>query len=513
MVKLVSVAEMIAIEKAADAAGPSYRQMMENAGQALANTVSAHSHQRGRSVLGLVGPGNNGGDTLVALAALAAQGWMTSAYLVKREFDEEYARRAADRGTELFASSADQEFSWLKNALQGHAILLEGLLGTGIRLPLREPFTQVLHATKTTLAGLETGPYVVAVDCPSGIDCDSGEVPSEALKADLTVCMAAIKRGMLTLPAFEWLGELEVSEIGLPDELPAWAAVQRFALDEGMARSALPNRPWDAHKGTFGTALIVAGSQRFPGAALLAGKAAYGSGAGLVTMAVPESMQRGMLSYLPEATWLPLPTEDGWISAGAAKVIKTGLKGATAVLIGPGFGQQEGTGAFLTKLLKEELPALVMDADALKLLAGMKDWPKQLPPGTVLTPHPGEMSTLSGLTKEKIQASRVETAEKFARKWRQVVVLKGAFTVIAAPDGRSAVMPLATPALARAGTGDVLAGIITGLRAQGVAAFEAACAGVWLHGQAGLRAAARLGGTAGVLAGDLIGELPALIGK
>jgi hydroxyethylthiazole kinase-like uncharacterized protein yjeF len=153
-----------------------------------------------------------------------------------------------------------------------------------------------------------------------------------------------------------------------------------------------------------------------------------------------------------------------------------------------------------------------VDADGLKLLADLPDWPTRLPTESVLTPHPGEMAILSGHPVEKIQAERIETAELFAQKWGQIVVLKGAFTVVAAPDGRSAILPLATPALARAGTGDVLAGLITGLRAQGVAGFEAACAAVWLHGQAGLCAARRKGGTAGVLAGDLILEIPALIG-
>jgi NAD(P)H-hydrate epimerase len=210
---------------------------------------------------------------------------------------------------------------------------------------------------------------------------------------------------------------------------------------------------------------------------------------------------------------LPLPAEEGWIAATAAKIVKDGLERATAMLIGPGLGQEESTAQFFAKLLKEKLPPLVIDADGLKLLAGIKDWHKNLQADVVLTPHPGEMAVLSGVGKDEIQSARIDTAEKFSKLWRQIVVLKGAFTIIAAPDGRTAVLPLATPALARAGTGDVLAGLITGLRAQGMPPYEAACAAVWLHGQAGLRAASRIGGTAGVLAGDLIEELPALIAR
>jgi NAD(P)H-hydrate epimerase len=513
MAKLVSVAEMRAIEKAADAGGFSYAQMMENAGRSLANSVIAHSHQREHSALGLVGSGNNGGDTLVALAALAAAGWKTAAYFVgERDAGEFYLARLRDAGGEIVEQQTDANFSQLAMLISRHNVLLDGLLGTGIRLPLREPFAISLQAAKDAVVGRGGETFVVAVDCPSGLDCNSGEVAPQSLKANLTVSMAAIKRGMLTLPAFEYLGELEVGDIGLPGDLPEWAAVKRFAIDEAIGRATLPARPLDAHKGMFGAALIVAGSQRFPGAALLASKAAYRSGAGLVTVAVPRTIQAELAGHLPEATWLPLPAETGAIAPAAAKVVRGALDRVTSMLVGPGFGQQASTGGFLGLLLKGDLPALIIDADGLKLLAGFKDWPKRLPKEAVLTPHPGEMAILTGMRMEKIQAARIETAEKFAKTWKQIVVLKGAFTIVAAPDGRTAVLPLATPALARAGTGDVLAGIITGLRAQGMPAFEAACAGVWLHGQAGLRAAARLGGTAGVLAGDLIDELPALIG-
>lgn len=514
MAKLVTVAEMRAIEKAADASGLTYAQMMENAGRSLTNSVLAHSQQREHSVLGLVGPGNNGGDTLVALEALAASGWKTMAYLVgERELPDIYSHRLVTAGGQVFSAADDRNNEKLKSWLSSHAVLLDGLLGTGIRLPLREPFAHVHQAVKSAIASQVPKPYVVAVDCPSGMDTETGEIPPELLHADLTVTMAALKRGMLTLPAFEYLGELEVGDIGLPTDLPVWAKIKRYSIDEAMVRAALPSRPLGAHKGTFGTVLIVAGSRHFPGASLLAGKSAYRSGAGLVTIAAPQSVQMELARQLPEATWVPLPEKNGWIAADAATVIKESLGRVTAMLLGPGFGQDQGTGDFLGSLLKLDLPSLVVDADGLKLLAGIKDWPKRMPKETVLTPHPGEMAILTGLSNENIQAARIETAEIKAKQWKHIVVLKGAFTVIAAPDGRTAVLPLATPALARAGTGDVLAGLITSLRAQGMPAFEAAYSGVWLHGQAGLRAAAKLGGTAGVLAGDLIEELPALIGK
>jgi NAD(P)H-hydrate epimerase len=273
-------------------------------------------------------------------------------------------------------------------------------------------------------------------------------------------------------------------------------------------REILPPRPLDAHKGTFGTVLVVAGSVNFTGAALLAGKAAYRSGTGWVTMAVPEPLHAALAGHFPEAPWLLLPHEHGFISASSAEVVLSNLGKPTAILLGPGFGLEPTTCQFLANLLTPTLPPLVIDADGLKLLAKLEDWPSRLPAQAVLTPHPGEMAVLTGLSLERIQGDRIGVAEQFAHLWEHVVVLKGAFTVIASPVGKTAVIPVATPALARAGTGDVLAGLIVGLRAQGVEAFEAAAAGAWIHAQAGLRAAEKLGSTACVLAGDVLEAVP-----
>jgi NAD(P)H-hydrate epimerase len=207
-----------------------------------------------------------------------------------------------------------------------------------------------------------------------------------------------------------------------------------------------------------------------------------------------------------EATWLLLPHEDGFITAEGAEVVCENLGKPTALLIGPGFGLQDTTREFLAQLLTDgaNLPPMIVDADGLKLLAQISDWWAQLPAQAVLTPHPGEMSILTGISVNEIQSNRIGIAEKFAQQWGHVVVLKGAFTVIAAPEGRTAIIPVATPALARAGTGDVLAGLIAGLRAQGVAPFEAATSAAWIHAQAGLLAADILGSSAAVLAGDVL---------
>jgi len=379
----------------------------------------------------------------------------------------------------------------------------------------------------------------VAVDCPSGVDCDSGEAADETIPADLTVTMAAVKMGLLKSPTADLTGDLVVADIGLDEKVKSWMGIKREVADEDTVAAILPERPSEAHKGTFGTALIAAGSVNYTGAALLAGLSAYRVGAGLVTMAVPAPLHGALAGQFPEATWVLLPHEMGVISAGAADVLAKNFERATALLIGPGFGTEDTTREFIENLLtgkavskksaarigfvhnevekKEEkngsLPPLVFDADGLKLLAKIPDWSKQLPAPAVLTPHPGEMSVLTGLSKEEIQADRAGVAVRFAQEWGHVVVLKGAFTVIASPDGRSTVIPVASPALARAGTGDVLAGLIVGLRAQGVDAYDAAVAGAWIHARAGLEAAEALGTTASVLAGDVLAAVPDVISE
>ncbi|HET9589222.1 MAG TPA: NAD(P)H-hydrate dehydratase [Anaerolineales bacterium] len=528
--KLVTVSQMQAIEKEADAGGLTYDRMMENAGQGLADVIlSIFIDETEPEVVGLVGPGNNGGDTLVAMTALLAQGWKASAYLVKRKKDE-LVKQFTDAGGRLISGAGFEE---LAEAVEGADVFLDGVLGTGTRLPLKKDVAEVLSEINDILDSLDQAPLIVAVDCPSGVDCDTGEAAEETLHADLTVTMAAVKQGLLKLPAFEYAGELQVVDIGLPGDLPSLKEVKAEVADEDSVSALLPERPLASHKGTFGTALVVAGSVNYTGAVILAGEAAYRAGAGLVTLAVPAPLHVALSGQFLEGTWILLPHELGVISAEAADVLVKNVEQATALLVGPGFGTEAKTKEFIENLLtgkfvskkstarigfvheepekqedqSKKLPPVIFDADGLKLLAQIPDWQQKLPADAILTPHPGEMSILTGLSKEEIQENRQEIASRYAQEWGHVVVLKGAFTVIAAPDGRMTVIPVASPALAHAGTGDVLAGIIVGLRAQGLGAFDAAVAGAWIHAQAGLYAADDLGTTASVLAGDVLNSI------
>ena len=523
--KLVTVSQMRAIEKESDAKGISYAQLMENAGRGLAELIHALGQENGwDEVTGLVGSGNNGGDTLVALAWLAEAGWRTHAYLVNRKRDDALVERYLSAGGDLSESSLDESDETLSAFLNESDVFLDGLLGTGIKLPLKKDAAQVLSKIDLILSQAEIPAFIIAVDCPSGIDCDTGEAADETIPADLTVTMAAAKQGLLKLPAFEFVGDLQVVDIGLADHLDSWDAVHAEAADWDMVSALLPERTLASHKGTFGTAFVVAGSSSYTGAALLAGTAAYRAGVGLVTMAVPEPLHAALAGHLPEATWILLPHENGFISdhaadnvlqnlqvlpspSSAAWAVLQNLDRATAFLLGPGLGDKLPTGKFVEDLISAIKIPMVIDADGLRHVSQIEDWHKKISTPAVLTPHPGEMSVLTKLSKDEIQSKREIVAQKFAKEWGHVVVLKGAFTVIAAPDGRTAVIPVATPALARAGTGDVLAGLIVGLRAQGVGAYEAAIAGAFIHAQSGLFAADQLGTTASVLAGDVLASI------
>lgn len=531
--KLVSVSEMKAIEREADTKGLPFDLMMENAGRGTADVIQELSiGNKNREIFGLVGSGNNGGDTLVALALLAANGWLSRAYLVNRKKDQ-LVERLEKAGGEVFYSENDKEFPGLIPFIQTATLLLDGILGTGIKLPLKGDVARILAKVNSILQETDERPYVIAIDCPSGIDCDTGMAANECIEADLTLTMAAVKQGLLKMPAYELVGDLQIVNIGIPADLPALVAVQTDVAEADLVAAIIPDRKADSHKGTFGTALIAAGSINYTGAGLLAGQAAYRIGAGLVTLAIPSTIHAILASQFPEATWVLLPHDLGVINASAADILMKNMERATALLIGPGFGMENTTREFIQNIVsgksgqqkessrigfiqtetgkkqitKGELPPLVIDADGLKLIAGIADWYKLIPSPAVLTPHPGEMSVLTGLTTDQIQKDRQALASKFAKQWGHVVVLKGAFTVIASPDGKVTIIPIASAALARAGTGDVLAGLIVGLRAQGVEAYEAAVAGAWIHAQAGLYAASKLGTPISVLAGDLLNSI------
>jgi ADP-dependent NAD(P)H-hydrate dehydratase / NAD(P)H-hydrate epimerase len=535
-VKVFSVKEMQALEREANVAGLPYEMMMENAGKGLAEEIEhAFSHLKVKKVIALVGSGNNGGDALVALSLLASEEWKTCAYIIrKRAGDDPLMMAILKIGGTVIYIDDDHKYEHLVEWLNSSTVLIDGIFGTGIKLPLKKEIASILAFINKSISSRSEGIHVVAVDCPSGVDCETGESAAETIPAEMTVTMAGIKSGLLKFPAAKLSGVLRIASIGSIEHLKSYKDNPKFILSQEIVRNYLPERAIDAHKGTFGTALIIAGSVNYTGAALLAGTAAYRSGVGLVTMAVPAPLQVSLSGQMPESTWILLPHELGVISPDAAKVVKENIKRATAILVGPGFGLEDPTMEFMSRLITESSPIdhgdmgfiqaevkrtlsefsqkpIIIDADGLKLMSKINGWNELLSRPAVLTPHPGEMSVLTGLSVEEIQGHRLEIAEKYSKRWGHVVVLKGAYTIIASPDGQIGVVPIATAALARAGTGDVLAGLIVGLRAQGVNAFEAACAGAWIHATAGVLAAKRMGNTASVIASDVLNAVPQVI--
>jgi len=551
MVKVVTVEQMREIERATDEAGVSYAEMMDHAGRAVGEVTKillgdAPTEKR---VAVLVGPGNNGGDGLVAAKTLRAElGAEVGAYLLRpRDEDDAVFTAARDAGVFIANAQDDQRWRVLKNLVGNCDVLIDALLGTGSRLPIEGELHKLIEQAKQAVAPEEdkdeliwaTVPVVapsrrqtvVAVDCPSGLNCDTGEIDPAAIRSDITVTFGAAKLGQLKFPGAEYIGELVIADLGSPHNLPELAKINIELATGNSVGPLLPKRPMNSHKGTFGRVFVVAGSVNYTGAAALAGSAAYRVGAGLVSMAVPQAIYPILSAQLPEATWLLLPHEMGVISAGAVDVLLQEMGEVDAMLIGPGLGREDTTGEFVRNLLagqrqnkrgnigftsratqtresvQHDLPSkLVIDADGLNLLADIDGWWETLPDETVLTPHPGEMARLTDLETAQVNRDRLEVARQNAEKWRTVIVLKGAFSVIASPDGRIALSPFATNALATAGTGDVLAGCIVGLMAQGANAFDAAVAGTYIHGLAG-KLAGQVAGDRSVVAGDVLRAL------
>jgi NAD(P)H-hydrate epimerase len=560
--KVLTIDETRHAEAAADAAGYGYAAMMQAAGRAVADRALVLIEDRPDArVTVIVGSGNNGGDGLVAgrLIAEARPDAQVRFYLqTRRTEDDDVFAPVLAAGMFTAYQEDDRDGRALRHMVASADLVIDALYGIGVRLPIKGDGQKILRNTRQALnerararrAGrlnnptqpgqIERAPrtYVLAVDCPSGVHCDSGAVDANALLADETVTFIAAKPGLLTFPAAGHVGDLYVASLEFPEDAEPEAVKQspHVLLDNDSVVDLLPPRPVDGHKNTFGRALIVGGSANYIGAPAMAGLAAYRSGAGLVTIAAPSNVIGGNAAAFMEATWLYLPHDMGAIAADAVKTLIEEMAQYRALAVGPGMGLDPKTRDFLKALLTlkqtphkrpigfnpaaaladaaedpvSALPPLVIDADGLNLLAQIDDWPALLPAGTIITPHPGEMARLCGLSADNYKTlnTRALALEK-AQAWSAVVVLKGAHTVIAAPDGRSATSPFKTTALATAGTGDILTGLIAGLLAQGLTAFDAAQVGVYIHGRAGVTATAFYGrNERSVTARDVLEALP-----
>jgi NAD(P)H-hydrate epimerase len=502
------------IDRAAADIGLATPVLMENAGRKVADeTAKLLRTVVGKKTLVIIGPGNNGGDGLVAARYLSDWGAEVTVYLCKlRPSTDPNLALVVERSIACIEAANDTGFAQLEDLLSSAELVVDAVFGTGKSRATEGIYEQVLTRLNRVK---EQRPdmSVIAVDMPSGLDADTGAVDPACPHVDATITLGYPKPGLYNFPGADRAGKVIIVDIGIPPHLAKDIKTELITHD--WVKQVLPVRPAGANKGSFGKVFTVAGSVNYIGAAYLACMGAARVGAGLVTLSTAASLHSVLAAKLVETTHVPLPeAEQGIIARTAVDVLQQWLPQYQVLLMGCGLGQHNDVMEFVKSALfdlpqSRSLP-LVLDADALNTLAQIPDWWHKLEGNAILTPHPGEMMRLTGISLQDIQVNRLAVAQQAAIDWQKTVVLKGAYTIIASPDGRSKISPVAHAGLATAGTGDVLAGVIAGLIAQGLPLFDAAACGVYLHGRAAVLAGEQIG-MAGMLAGDLLPALPGVI--
>ncbi len=524
--KVVTAAQMTALEQESERQGTSTDTLMETAGLAVAE----YARQRlggaaGARVVILVGPGNNGADGLVAVRHLRRWGAeVTACLLTRRPQADPKLDLARDCGVDVLDLASGEGMAAYERLLARSHLVIDAVLGTGRSRALQGVVRDALLRVAEMREG-GSRPLLLALDLPTGLDADTGAVDEATPAMDATLALGFPKAGLLAFPGAARAGEPVTLGIGLPGGVGQDNVALELLTPQWVA-SRLPPRPLDSHKGTYGHLLVVAGSRNYVGAACLVARAAHRAGAGLVTLATPESVYPSVAAQLTETIHLPLPEDkEGRVHPDGADVVRETLTRYDAMAVGSGMGQSNGVAEFMESLLltgqAANLPVLV-DADGLNSLARRGDWWQRRSGPLVLTPHPGEMATLTGLSTAEVQGDRVGAAREWAARWQAVVVLKGAFTAIAEPelpstsgpqrDGLARLSPFVNPGLASGGTGDVLTGVIGSLLAQGMEPFDAASCGVYLHGLAAESVTGGRGYT-GLLASEVADAVPGAIGS
>jgi NAD(P)H-hydrate epimerase len=466
-------------------------ELMERAGAGLAELVAEVAPDGPVAVV--CGKGNNGGDGLVAARLLREQ-WRDVRCLLLGERDELRGDAAAmAQGVETEPFSA--------GALDGAAMVIDAILGTGFEGAVR-------GAAADAIAAME-GHAVVAADVPSGVNASTGEVEGPAVRARATATFAAGKPGLHVNPGKEHAGAVRVIDIGIPAGAPV--EVRAGLIDDALL-GEVPRRRGNTTKFSSGHVVVAGGSRGLTGAPVLASSAAMRAGAGYVTCCAPGSQQPVLAMHLLEVMSRALPEDDGaHVPAGVDDVLAMTERGGS-LIVGPGLGRTDGALQFARRLVRSSTVPVLLDADGLNAHAGRLGDVREAGAAVVITPHEGELGRLLGRPSDEIKAHRLASAREAAATSGAIVVLKGDDTIVAQPDGFAAISPGATPALATAGTGDVLSGVIGAMLAKEMDPFTAACAGVRLHALAGLRAAERLNGPDGVVASDVIAMLPLALG-
>ncbi len=461
-------------------------------------------------VVVFVGPGNNGGDGLAVARHLEAEGMDVKVVLMahpeslRGDALENYYMLTCRKV--MMINKIEDIITALKVDMDKR-LIIDALFGTGIQRPMEGEYIKAIRWINAQKS------RILAIDIPSGVHGDTGKVMGEAVRATNTVAFQLPKVGNVCYPGAAYNGELKVVSIGIPRELIMESETAAALPTIQEMTTWMPHRPVDGHKGTFGSLLIIGGVESYSGAGVLATMAAQRSGVGLVKTAVRQSVNQVYELLLPEAVTIPLDESPMSLNDDTSQLSEKGLqtiqhlaRSVNAVVAGPGWGKADEWAGVVHGLISMENKPLLLDADALNLLKPKLDMLKERKLPAVLTPHPGEMSRLTGMGIEEINNNRVEVAAKAAREWNAVVVLKGAGTVIAAPDGSIMINNTGNAGMATAGSGDVLAGVIGALLAQGLDPYKAAVAGCWVHGTAGDIAAEV--GEISLIASDIIKFIP-----
>ena len=455
----------------------------------------------------LVGKGNNGGDGLAAARILKNWGYQPEIILSS---DSEKLAGVNSKNFDLAVLNKIKYYHYndLKEAeflriINNSDLIVDALLGTGIKGQLRGSIKEIIDLIRQKV---DRQPLTLAVDIPSGVIGLNGRIAGAALRADYTATMAAYKRGLLLYPGRDYAGDLKVVEIGIQPETIEKNGDALKAFNNKEAVKLLPQRESDSHKGSFGKLAVLAGSRGMTGAPILSARAALRSGAGLLYLLTAGEIEASTSAQLEELVGIPLASKNGAVSEESlAQVIQFSDR-VDLLAAGPGLSSNSSIKDLITGILKNLSLPLVLDADALNSIQDL-ELLKKYRGDLILTPHPGEMSALTGISIQEINNNRIEIARKFAREYKVNLILKGAATITAAPDGRAYINTSGCNGMATAGSGDVLTGIVSALRAQGMKSFEAAALAVYIHGRAGEYAADAKTNYA-LIASDIIEELP-----
>lgn len=487
--------------------------LMENAALSIVSKAieMLESTSRGSKTVVIAGKGNNGGDAYAAARHLIQKRYpVIIISLVERSMvtgdAESYLKILESIDAHVIYATDEAYLTEIETLLNDSALIIDGIFGTGFYGSVTGLFKSIIQLINKSRA------MVLSIDIPSGVNGETGQTGGIAVRADETVTFSLPKPGLYQYPGAFYAGKVTVADIGIPNDAINQLKLDAELTDEAFLLEHIPERAADGYKNTFGKILVITGSKGMTGAGTLAAKAAFKTGSGMVYLAVPGSLSSIYGITIPEAITIPLMDMDGFITNDNPDFLLEISESMDSIVIGPGLSSKKQVASWVKAFIERCSKPMVIDADALNIVADEPELLKTRKAATVITPHPGEFSRLTGLSADEIRSDRINLALEYSRKWNVTVVLKGAGTVIATPQGKYYINATGNPVLSVAGSGDVLAGIIGSLIGQGVRHDVAAASGVYIHGRCGDILADRCNRQAGFTAGEICEEIPFAVG-